>query len=350
VWDAATGQPITPPLKHTDFVYSAEFSPDGRRILTASGDTTARVWDLPTDARPAADLRRLAQYLAGYRIDARAGAVPLEPAAARREEQALRARYPADFVASPAQVRAWHTQEAERVLARHERDAAAAEAAGEWAAALPHLDALLAANSAQARLRERRGIAHAELGQWEQAALDFRHASEQQPDNASLWSFQAVAQLAAGDTSGYQRSCATMLDRFSRSENPFDAYGAVSPCVAAPDAVTDAAQLVALAERVRVGRTGLVGAALYRAGRLEEAVQRLTEPGAAQQSVGPVGWLFLAMAHARLGHAAEARQWLATAAARIEERLQGGSSWQVRVLLQHLRREAEALVSPAGPR
>ena len=37
IWDAATGQPIGEPLKgHEDAVYSAAFSPDGKRIVTAS--------------------------------------------------------------------------------------------------------------------------------------------------------------------------------------------------------------------------------------------------------------------------------------------------------------------------
>jgi len=39
-----SGQQI-PELKgHTGYVYSASFSPDGKRIVTASWDNTARVW------------------------------------------------------------------------------------------------------------------------------------------------------------------------------------------------------------------------------------------------------------------------------------------------------------------
>ena len=69
------------------------------------------------------------------------------------------------------------------------------------------------------------------MGHWEQAALDFAQAREQEPDNARLWGWQALAQLAAGNTSGYQRSCAAMLARFSRSDRGEDAWGIVWACV-----------------------------------------------------------------------------------------------------------------------
>jgi eukaryotic-like serine/threonine-protein kinase len=45
VWDAVTGEAITPPLRHGHIVWKAAFSPDGRRVVTASHDGTARVWD-----------------------------------------------------------------------------------------------------------------------------------------------------------------------------------------------------------------------------------------------------------------------------------------------------------------
>jgi eukaryotic-like serine/threonine-protein kinase len=48
VWDAETGQTITPPLRHEKYVIHASFSPDGARVVTASGDNTARVWDAVT--------------------------------------------------------------------------------------------------------------------------------------------------------------------------------------------------------------------------------------------------------------------------------------------------------------
>jgi WD40 repeat protein len=48
VWDAATGKNLFHLLKHDDRVVSVQFSPDGRKIVTAAWDGTARIWDADT--------------------------------------------------------------------------------------------------------------------------------------------------------------------------------------------------------------------------------------------------------------------------------------------------------------
>jgi WD40 repeat protein len=56
-----TGQLIGKLVGHSQGVDDAAYSPDGRRIVTASADTTVRIWD-------AATLRELTTLSAGNRI------------------------------------------------------------------------------------------------------------------------------------------------------------------------------------------------------------------------------------------------------------------------------------------
>jgi hypothetical protein len=91
-----------------------------------------------------------------------------------------------------------------------------------------------------------------------------------------------------------------------------------------------------------------LGAALYRDGRHAEAVARLTQAVAKRGQGGTVDTqLYLAMAHQRLGHAKDARTWLARAVRQIEAakqpRPQDAHRWA------DLRKEAETLLKPPPP-
>ena len=66
VWDAGTGKELTVPLAHDDVVTTAGFSPDGLRVVTASADQTARIWDVRSGTE-IEDIARPGQELAVLR-------------------------------------------------------------------------------------------------------------------------------------------------------------------------------------------------------------------------------------------------------------------------------------------
>jgi len=121
---------------------------------------------------------------------------------------------------------------------------------------------------------------------------------------------------------------------------------------------------------------------LYRAGQYEDAIKELKESmrirkefeesmrirtqDAAAQNASPkpraedeaatemaFDWLFLAMAHQRLGHAEDARAWLRKAVRSMEQTdyersLEAAFWWSTRLEVQLLRREAETLITPGA--
>jgi uncharacterized protein HemY len=150
-----------------------------------------------------------------------------------------------------------------------------------------------------------------------------------------------------------------MLERFGQSNDP-DSW-VVNICNLAPDAVADLARPVQIAEKIlardpyNADLAGILGAALYRQGLLEAAVQKLEASIHADAGVGVHSRkLFLAMAYHRLGSAAEARQLLQEVDEWIETNgqekppegaeIKGPLPWSARLELQLLRREAEELL------
>jgi tetratricopeptide (TPR) repeat protein len=222
--------------------------------------------------------------------------------------------------------------------------------------------------------RAQRGWAYADMGQWDKASADFVKATQcKEPGqdawyswvmlyrmiagmpfekDQDAWYARAMLYLRDGNVSGYREICSAMLRRAGD--------GAAWTCALSPKSGGDPARIVSLAENSLTKSSrdywhvNQLGAALYRAGRFEEAVKCLTE--ATELNPGPYRtnmlctWFFLAMAPGRLGHAVEARRWLDRAVQGTEEALKLGAEppgtdihphWNQKITLQLLRREAE---------
>ena len=80
LWSADTGEPITPPISypHAHSRGRLGFSPDGSRLLIATGGGATWLRQFARDESALADLVQRAQMLSGQRIDAAAGLTTLD--------------------------------------------------------------------------------------------------------------------------------------------------------------------------------------------------------------------------------------------------------------------------------
>jgi WD40 repeat protein/tetratricopeptide (TPR) repeat protein len=238
---------------------------------------------------------------------------------------------------------------------------------GQWDKASADYSEALQRYAESGWMWNQRGLAYAAQGRWDKAKADFARAAQLEPGNSYLWDYHALAHLAFGDRDDYRKVCADALERFGKTGGPTEATWLASTCVLVPSGVTDAAQPVQLARRAVAGQpkdhaaARALGAALLRAGDLEAAIRELNRASALQKEA-PATWLLLAMAHHRLGHAGEAREWLDRGVQWIEQASRksaraGGSlsawqriPWQDRLGLLLLRLEAEPMVIGTPPR
>jgi len=202
-------------------------------------------------------------------------------------------------------------------------------------------------------------MAYGNSGRWDEADADLARAVELNPADARAGTRRATLRLRAGDTEGYRKLCQALLERFAQTKDGGAANSVAWTCLVAPDAVADLGPVVRLAEKAVQLRPkdpfplGTLGAALFRAGKHEEAIQRLTEAIDLHGKGGNTeDWLFLAMAEHKLGRADAARKWLEkavgwldeAAAAKAEPGKPPALSWLRQVELQRLRKETEALL------
>ncbi len=269
------------------------------------------------------------------------------------------------------------------------------EAAKQWSMALWYLDHPIAEQPGDWYLHDQRARVQVQLGSWDKAEADYARAQELGADSACFtywgrtlaehgqwakalaaydraialgepdsWAWVARAQLhmQTGNVAGYRRLCAELLHQFRTDDHPAVIERILWTCALLPDGLADWTPLVQWAEKVlattpldqRRLPLVLLGIALYRAGRFDEAVQRLHESTKAKgdltRALPDTPDLFLAMAYQRLGQTAPARQGLDQAVEGIDRTLAlrakeaSQSTWSDELLLRVLRDEAVNLI------
>ena len=113
LWDAQTGDPLAPPLENQDLVSTAIVTEANNRVVVSGLHGAVWVWELPQDKHSLEDLKMLAQLLLGNARHSKRGTAAENVRLLQAAWDKLTASHPEDFKSTPAQLMAWHHNEAE---------------------------------------------------------------------------------------------------------------------------------------------------------------------------------------------------------------------------------------------
>jgi WD40 repeat protein len=342
LWDMETGQEVLTLRGHTAGVVSVAFGPDGNQIVTGGIDFTARVWNATPvtssltaehDARYRKKIETLEQLKATTddvrraEILAGSGQWSMASAALARAVEKEPGKLPLRYMLIDALLQSGDTS----------RIGSACDAM------------LKQFGSTDGPLQARNVADFCRLARLAVTAPEKRQAVHDMAlplgEARPAADRTLLSLVESGDLAAYRAAAGKLLARFRKASDPNTLNNAAWLCIYAPDAVADLTLPVLMAEAALAGYPGAqkryalntLGAALYRAGRVDEAIARLDESVKASGGGVPQDWVFLAMAHRKKGHAEEARRWLEKTRAAVKP------DPEVPILL----REAEALLNQA---
>jgi WD40 repeat protein/tetratricopeptide (TPR) repeat protein len=373
VWDALTGDPVTPPLSHERGLAEVGFTPDGLSLFT-SGWTPFEAWhwDISAYMRGLDEIAAVAEVLSGTRIDTTGGLVPVDYRASmpiyrsatgnrRPDDAAIRDWHRGEFLASKATSQSfatvWHL---DRLIAiepnqsnlYYERGNALM-ALGAYEKAKVDFSTALKSQPERADLHQSRGEAHAKLGQWAQASDDYAWVLKDA--GAPNWAISRCAflQLKAGHREGYNAACDRLLktnplkvdaDEYLQSV-AWTFVIAAYPAVDYATLIEKAESVVAIKDEDTWSYIQLraIGGLLVRAGRLDRAV-RLLKAATTRQEICPSVWCLLALCEQAQKRHEQAKAWLSKLQEIDEEKSLSTVSWNERLALDFLQKEAARVV------
>jgi WD40 repeat protein/serine/threonine protein kinase len=316
------------------------YSPDGMRLVAATRLRPPEIWDMATG--------KLALILD------------------RAVDGADCAAFSADgrqlIAGTGAQLRFWNTTEqtrperlkqaADRALAWHRRESISSRLERNWFSREFHIRHIIAAEPNVASHRENYATTLGYLGKWDQAASENAKAIGLGSKSINGWYNEVCFALRSRNQSEYQRTCYLAHEKIALTDDPEIPNFLAWISVVGPDSGVDPARYIELAEQALKKKPGNYaflnthGAALYRAGRYDEAIKQLQRGmDAHDQKLGMgVDWALLAMAYAKAGDPENAKRWLEKSLASAEL-----PQWQQQVELRALQKEATELVDSLSP-
>ena len=351
VRDSATSEPVGELKGHTAIVFDAAFTPDGRRCVTVSEDRTTRLWD--TASR---------RELLLLDEDMSYTAVAFSPDGTRLitgGNDRLRAWDGGLIAATPPNpTRAFH-------LAR----AAYFAELRQWRDAIDAYEKALQMADESALTHSRLANVWAELGKPEEAAAHYSAALKITPDDTRIRYYHGLAKLRADEPDEYRAMAQELGRNALKSHDTTEQNRAAWACALLPGLMSDPGPLIDMMrsavqkEPKDYAINSTFGSVLARAGRYEEAIKAfeaamllMPRDKASEKSFDGTAfdWVFLAIAHFKLGRTDEAKRYLWQTREHMERVASDPLfrdpnwtwDWSDRYELDILRAEAKALIEP----
>jgi len=323
LWSAREGKIIRRFAAHEKQVAGVVFSPDGKRLTTTSMDQQVRTWDVskggrlldlafPTtvfDAAYSPDGKRLAAIGRESVLlwDSRSGEELLTlrgvPSPGRDPGFNPRIAFSRDgrYLAATnynGTLSLWDAGRSDHWKGgKTERAEETTQAALNWHAEMFrtgvnsgvetiwrfHLDRLRRLSLSESPEWEARAFVHALAGNWKEAANDFGSSFDKQPSpSAAVWFYYGLILAYCGRTEDARQHALDMRQRFGTSSDP-DTLSWLTYTCAMLDVASDGEEIVDLAKKLVAAKIhpGLkhhvLGVALFRRGRIDEARRHFTE-------------------------------------------------------------------------
>ncbi len=333
---------------HVDLVTSVCFDETGARLVSSSLDRTTKLWDVESRQEllslSAEDIESKAQPLVSAKRPEIVLVFPTAIVHFHLRDHSAAAKTDGD-VDNP------------ELFDWHQKELALAEFRRNVFATVFHLNWLLEHGLADPTYFEKRAVAYGTLGQYEQSLADYTYlASRDSPAGAQHRA--ALLALHLKRLPEYQDFCMQLFQRNEDATNG-ELNRIAWTCSLSPDSSVDPTELLTVAERAQgdtlsVGFLNTLGAAQYRAGKVETAIATLNRClELRKDNLLAFDWIWLSICHASQKRSSEAvdfhkqaKEWLEMERGLREAGLPTDRqfTWDVELQLDLLIAEAQSLI------